>query len=68
MTGAELRSIRQSLGLTQAQFGEALGYRGNENSRKVKICQYETGVLKIHPRLAVSARNLGASYFGQQNG
>ena len=41
MTGAELRSIRKSLGLTLSQFGKALGYSGNKNTLSVQIRRFE---------------------------
>jgi transcriptional regulator with XRE-family HTH domain len=41
MTGADLRAIRQKLGLTPDEFGRALGYRGP--SARVTVHQLETG-------------------------
>jgi transcriptional regulator with XRE-family HTH domain len=60
MTGAELRSIRQSLGLTLSGMGKALGYSGNKNTLSVQIRRFESGARVIPNPIAVSARNLGA--------
>jgi hypothetical protein len=44
MTGAELKAIRQELGLTLSGFGLALGcYRGNKNTLSVAIRRLERG-------------------------
>jgi transcriptional regulator with XRE-family HTH domain len=66
MTGAELRSIRQSLGLTLSQFGKALGYSGNKNTLSVQIRRFESGARVIPPWIALTAKSLGASYSTQR--
>jgi transcriptional regulator with XRE-family HTH domain len=43
MTGAELKAIRQALGLTLSGFGKALGYQGNKNTLSVAIRRFERG-------------------------
>jgi transcriptional regulator with XRE-family HTH domain len=43
MTGAELKAIRQALGLTLSGFGKALGYNGNKNTLSVAIRRFERG-------------------------
>ena len=47
MTGAELKAIRQSLGLSVISFGRALGYSGNDNTVNVQIRQFEGGTRPI---------------------
>lgn len=52
MTGAELKAIRKSLGLSVIQFARALGYAGNDNTASVQIRRYECGSRPIPPRVA----------------
>jgi transcriptional regulator with XRE-family HTH domain len=47
MTGAELKAIRQALGLTLSGFGKALGYKGNKNTLSVQIRRFESGARPI---------------------
>jgi transcriptional regulator with XRE-family HTH domain len=47
MTGAELKAIRQQLGLTLSGFGRALGYKGNKNTLSVQIRRFESGARPI---------------------
>jgi hypothetical protein len=58
MTGAELRSIRQSLGLTLSEMGKALGYRGNRNTLSVQIRRFESGARLIPDEKASKASDL----------
>lgn len=60
MTGAELRSIRKSLGLTLSQFGKALGYSGNKNTLSVQIRRFEAGTREIPEWIALLASSLQA--------
>jgi transcriptional regulator with XRE-family HTH domain len=43
VTGAELKAIRQALGLTLSGLGKALGYQGNKNTLSVAIRRLERG-------------------------
>lgn len=43
MTGAQLKQIREQLGLSVVDFGTALGYLGNTNSIWVRIREFERG-------------------------
>jgi transcriptional regulator with XRE-family HTH domain len=47
MTGAELKAIRQALGLTLSGFGAAIGYKGNKNTLSVAIRRFESGARPI---------------------
>jgi transcriptional regulator with XRE-family HTH domain len=47
MTGAELKAIRQALGLTLSGFGLAIGYKGNKNTLSVQIRRFESGAREI---------------------
>jgi transcriptional regulator with XRE-family HTH domain len=47
MTGAELKAIRQALGLTLSGFGAAIGYKGNKNVLSVQIRRFESGARPI---------------------
>jgi transcriptional regulator with XRE-family HTH domain len=47
MTGAELKAIRQQLGLTLSAFGKAIGYKGNKNTLSVQIRRFESGAREI---------------------
>jgi DNA-binding transcriptional regulator YiaG len=52
MTGAELKAIRQALGLTLSGFGLALGYNGSKNTLSVAIRRFESGARPI-PQVTV---------------
>lgn len=43
MTPATIRACRKALGLTQAQFGEAVGLTGSAKGRKVTVSRWEAG-------------------------
>jgi transcriptional regulator with XRE-family HTH domain len=58
MTGAELKAIRQALGLTLSGFGQALGYRGNKNTLSVAIRRFEAGTREIPENVAHKAIEL----------
>jgi DNA-binding transcriptional regulator YiaG len=58
MTGAELKAIRQELGLTLSGFGLALGYNGNKNTLSVAIRRLEAGTRKIPENVAKKATAL----------
>jgi transcriptional regulator with XRE-family HTH domain len=47
VTGAELKAIRQALGLTLSGLGKALGYKGNKNTLSVAIRRFESGARPI---------------------
>ena len=55
MTGAELKAIRQSLGLSVISFGRALGYSGSNNTVNVQIRQFEAET-RLQPHLVVPLR------------
>jgi DNA-binding transcriptional regulator YiaG len=55
MTGAELKAIRQELGLTLSGFGLALGYHGSKNTLSVAIRRFEAGTRKIPENVAAKA-------------
>lgn len=59
MTGHELKAIRRALGLSTREFGAALGYRGNDNTRAVAIRLYESGARPIPPWIARLAEMFG---------
>lgn len=58
MTGAELRAIRQALGLTLSGFGKALGYSGNKNTLSVQIRRFESGAREIPEWIAKLAKTM----------
>jgi transcriptional regulator with XRE-family HTH domain len=58
MTGAELKAIRQALGLTLSGFGLALGYQGNKNTLSVAIRRFEAGTREIPENVAAKATAL----------
>lgn len=59
MTGAELRTIRQSLGLSAYALGRALGYQGNRNTVQVAIRLMESDARPIPPWIAHLVYMLG---------
>lgn len=59
MDGKDLRTIRKRLGLTVMRFANALGYRGNENSRSTQVRMYEAGKRPIPPWIARLASMYG---------
>lgn len=52
MTPKEFRNIRQSMGLTTAQFAEELGYVGSERNNSHRIGEYERGKKLLPPYIA----------------
>jgi len=52
MTGADIRAIRQALGLSVIEFGRALGYAGADNTVSVQVRRYEGGQRTIPPWIA----------------
>jgi transcriptional regulator with XRE-family HTH domain len=58
MTGAELKAIRQALGLTLSGFGKALGYQGSKNTLSVAIRRFEAGTREIPENVAAKATAL----------
>jgi transcriptional regulator with XRE-family HTH domain len=58
MTGAELKAIRQALGLTLSGFGKALGYQGNKNTLSVAVRRMESDRRQIPEDKAVKAIEL----------
>jgi transcriptional regulator with XRE-family HTH domain len=58
MTGPELRTIRQALGLSVAEFGRALGYRGARNTLSVHVRAMEEGRRPVTQRAALEALEL----------
>lgn len=52
MTGAQLATIRQQLGLSLVEMGRALGYEGNRNTVQVAVSRYEAGDRPIPPWIA----------------
>lgn len=52
MTGPELKSIRQKLGLSVVEFGRALGYQGQRQTVDVTVRRYELGSRPIPPWIA----------------
>jgi hypothetical protein len=61
MSGDELRRIRESLDMGRAEFGAALGFAGNENTRHKQVFEMEAGTKPIMPERARRARALYAS-------
>lgn len=60
--GQELRQIRTTLGLTQTQFAEALGFIGGKGS----IFDLESGRKNPSPRTLRDARRLLAEHEAQR--
>lgn len=59
MTGDEMRAIREGLGLSQVQFGNALGYgSGNRNTVSITVDRYERGKRLIPKWVATTVRAL----------
>jgi len=56
LTGAELRVIRDSFGLTQQQFGEAVGLSGTHCGRTIR--SMEGGDRPVNPLIARCAELL----------
>ncbi len=65
MTGKELKKIRLSIGMTQQEFGEELGFKNPQ----VQISQFENGKRQISRRLEVTIKmweELMESYGGTE--
>lgn len=58
MTGLQMQRIREGLGLTRVQFGNAIGYNGNWNTVNEGIKQYENERKPIPRWIAVTVRAL----------
>lgn len=56
MTGDELRQIRKKLGMSQPEFGKAVGFP--EKSAQIQISRYETGARPVAERVELRARLL----------
>ena len=54
MTGPELKSAREALGMTQTALAEVLGKHSNT------IARYERGDLEIPPYIALAVKGLEA--------
>lgn len=52
MTAAEFKEIRHKLGLSLTEMGRAIGYKGNPNTLKTQIHEYENGKRDIPPWIA----------------
>lgn len=52
MSGSELKTIRNRLGLSAIQLGRAFGYVGGDNTVSVTIRRYESGERPLPPWLA----------------
>lgn len=61
MSGDELRRIRDSLDMGRAEFGTALGFNGNDNTRHKQVFEMEAGAKPIMPERARRARALYAT-------
>lgn len=65
MTGAEVVAARKELGLSRAQFGACIGYKGNSNTAHKQVWEMEKGIKPVTPararaiRAAVAGRILG---------
>ena len=52
MTPASFRAARKSLGLSQAEFARALGYRSADNhTLRQQVCDMEAGRKPIQPQV-----------------
>jgi len=60
MRGSELRKIRLGIGLTQKEFGHAVGYH------YISINNFENNKRPIPKRLAVTARALQREHNGNE--
>lgn len=59
MTGAEMKAIREGLGLSQVQFGNAIGYTAaTRNTVSVTVDRYERGLRPIPKWIAATVRAL----------
>ena len=59
MTGSQMKAIREGLGLSQVQFGNAIGYTdGTRNTVSVNIDRYERGKRPIPKWVATTVRAL----------
>ncbi|MCF3935023.1 hypothetical protein L1787_16585 [Acuticoccus sp. M5D2P5] len=59
----ELRHIRETLGMTRAEFADALGFKGNDNTRHKQVFEMESGSKPIMPERARRARSLLAEHW-----
>ena len=57
MNGTELRSVRESMGLTQAELAERLGYDKSLNPGK-KVSEWERGIYAFPPMLPLALAEL----------
>ncbi len=62
MTGAELRALREELGLSASSMGQALGYSGPKRNIGATVRRLERGERRIRP--AVARLAFMYSYFG----
>jgi 2-methylcitrate dehydratase PrpD len=62
MRGFSLRSIRELLGMSRADFAAAIGFEGNSNTAHKQIFEMESETKKIMPARALAARALYAAY------
>lgn len=60
MDGSEVRDARSELGMTQAEFGVALGVA------RVTVCRWEKGKRKVVPRTVKGINNLLALHRARQ--
>lgn len=58
MTGPEVARAREALNLGRAEFGEAIGFTGNPNTRNKTIWEIETGQKVLGPKPSRKLRAL----------
>lgn len=56
MTAAEIAAIREDLGLDRYQWGELLGFEGNQGSLYRSVIRLENGERRVRPVQALLAR------------
>lgn len=59
MTGAEIKTIRRSLGLSTVQMGRALRFGGSDNAVSVHVRRMEADIRIVTPQVAGLAYMLG---------
>lgn len=62
MTGAQFRTIRNKLGLSQQAYGEKLGF--SEKGSQRSVCALENGEREVRGVVANAARSLLAAHTG----
>ncbi|WP_136443670.1 hypothetical protein [Pacificoceanicola onchidii] len=62
LTGEFVSKARASLNMSRADFAEAIGYRGNSNTRHKTMFEVENGVKSLSPEASLALRGLLAEH------